>query len=121
MNPGTNRNDLGLSDDFEFPDTWEELPEKARENYFNWSEAPWQMSLKYSHQCAYLEDIPADAVRQIKAPIGSGWVDPTAEAFESVPPDKQEGWLREFDKHFTGRPDQIPDAVNQANAWMRKT
>jgi len=58
-------------DDFEFRDMWEEIPEEVRENYNNWAHASWQMSLEYVRQCAYLQDIPANAIKLVPPPESS--------------------------------------------------
>lgn len=58
-------------DDWEFRDVWTagEVPHSEKVKYGdNWANVPWQISLQYSCQVAYLGDIPAAAIKLVSSP-----------------------------------------------------
>lgn len=105
-------------DDYEFPDAWAngQVPQNVMTmSGGNWAHASWRTSLKYTCQCAYLADIPANAITvceqrtEIPSAPKSDWV-------AHVPKEKLDGWLRVFDDNNT-----LPyeEAVEKANQWLK--
>src|SRR5208282_2198299 len=63
--------DLLRPDDWEFRDVWTagEVPQSDKVKYGdNWANVPWEVSLKYSCQVAYMGDIPAAAIKAVPSP-----------------------------------------------------
>ena len=99
------RQDLLRPDDYDFPDVWErysgDIEPWVKEEYGdNWALVPWEVSLKYSCQVAYLGDIPANAIKVIPTPkFGSLLKTADAESYFTGLDSIAESVIQEFDSH----------------------
>lgn len=97
--------DLLRPDDYDFRDIWEmysgDIEPWVKEEYgTNWALVPWEVSLKYSCQVAYLGDIPPVAMKVIPTPkIGSAKTADGASYWEGME-QAANSILQEFEQHI---------------------
>jgi GNAT superfamily N-acetyltransferase len=96
-------------DDYDFPDLWSRgsmeegygIPAEIKKEYGNWATCPWEISLQYTCQVAYLADIPPSAITVLKSAkaVRKAFRNTTKAATQFIPPT-----LKDFYKNKYGLP-----------------
>src|SRR5208282_3579690 len=97
--------DLLRPDDYDFRDIWDtysgDIEPWVKEEYGdNWALVPWEVSLKYSCQVAYLGDIPANAIKVIPTPKSKFGKTADAESYFTGLDETARSIITEFEQHI---------------------